>query len=120
MRTYKPSISNLWYLHLKTGKLAILRLTEFLVAEYGAHGLLAISLDPGGVLTDMGAGLPQQFHASLVDTPELAADTLVWLTRDRKEWLAGRDVVVNWDVEELDAKKEEVLQGDKLKVRLVV
>lgn len=120
MRTYKSSISYSCHLHIQTGKLAILRLTEFLVTEYGAHGLLAVSLDPGSVLTDMGAGLPQQFHASLVDTPELAANTLVWLTRDRKDWLAGREVVVNWDVEELVTKREEVVKGDKLKVRLVV
>lgn len=29
-------------------------------------------------------------------------------------------MIVNWDVEELVAKKEEVVKGDKLKVRLVV
>jgi len=37
-----------------------------------------------------------------VDEPELAADTLVWLTRERRKWLAGRYVSYNWDMEELD------------------
>lgn len=102
------------------GKLAVLRFTEFLVAEYGTQGLLAFSLDPGGVLTDMGSTLPEPFHKALIDTPELAANTTVWLSKDRKEWLAGRMVVVTWDVNELEAKKEEIVKGDKLKVRLVV
>lgn len=68
----------------------------------------------------MAADLPERILATLVDTPELAANTLVWLTKDRKEWLSGRLMVVNWDVDELEAKKEEVVKGDKLKVRLVV
>lgn len=90
------------------------------MAEYSTQGLLAISLDPGGVFTDMAANSPAHIQALLIDTPELSADTLVWLTKDRKEWLAGRVMIVNWDVEELVAKKEEVVKGDKLKVRLVV
>lgn len=90
------------------------------MAEYGTQGLLAFSLDPGGVLTDMAANIPDHIRALLIDTPELSADTLVWLTKDRKEWLAGRVMVVTWDVDELEAKKEEVVKGDKLKVRLVV
>lgn len=68
----------------------------------------------------MGSTLPPEFHGNLIDTPELAANTLVWLTRDRKEWLSGRVMIVNLDVEELEGKKEEVVKGDKLKVRLVV
>lgn len=61
----------------------------------------------------MGSTLPPEFRGNLIDT-------LVWLTRDRKEWLAGRVMIVNLDVEELEGKKEEVVKGDKLKVRLVV
>lgn len=68
----------------------------------------------------MGSTLSPEFRGNLIDTPELAANTLVWLTRDRKEWLAGRVMIVNLDVEELEGKKEEVVKGDKLKVRLVV
>jgi hypothetical protein len=53
----------------------------------------------------------------LIDTPELAADSLVWLTRERREWLAGRYVSCNWDMEELEERKEEMV-GDKLKLRI--
>lgn len=90
------------------------------MSEYGPQGLIAFSLDPGAVPTDMGLSLPETYRKLFVDTPELAADTLVWLTKDRNEWLSGRLVVVTWDVDELEAKKEEIVKGDKLKVRLVV
>lgn len=43
----------------QTSKLAILRLSEFTNAEYGAQGILAYSLHPGGVATEMAKGLPQ-------------------------------------------------------------
>lgn len=60
------------------------------MAEYSTQGLLAISLDPGGVFTDMAANSPAHIQALLIDTPELSADTLVWLTKDRRSgWLGG-------------------------------
>lgn len=55
-----------------------------------------------------------------MDTPELAADSLVYLTSDKKDWLAGRYINVTWDLPELMAKKGEIVAGGKLKVRLVV
>lgn len=68
----------------------------------------------------MAADLPERILATLVDTPEFAAKTLVWLTKDTKEWFSGRLMIVNWDVGELEAKKGEVVKGDKPKVRLAV
>ena len=40
--------------------------------------------------------------------------------RERREWLSGRYVDCRWDVEALLAKKQEILDGDKLKVNLIV
>ncbi|KAI1413086.1 NAD(P)-binding protein [Hypoxylon sp. FL1857] len=40
-------------------KFALLRLTEFLMAEYADQGLLAYSIHPGGVATDLAQGLPE-------------------------------------------------------------
>lgn len=106
----------------QTSKFALLRLTEFLQAEYGSQGLLTFAVHPGGVPTDLAKCMPTEMHAVLTDTPELAGDTIVYLTADRKEWewLAGRYVSCNWDVEELRAKKGEVERGDLLKVRMAV
>ncbi len=58
--------------------------------------------------------------AVLKDTPELAADTMVFLTQEKRDWLAGRFVSVAWDMPEFLAMKSEIVEGDKLKVRLVV
>jgi hypothetical protein len=58
--------------------------------------------------------------AVFVETPQLSADSLVYLSSARRDWLAGRYVNVTWDLPELEAKKDEIIKGDKLKVRLVV
>ena len=102
----------------RSTKLAILRWTEFLNADYGEQGLLAYCLHPGAILTELGRGMPKEAHASLTDKPELPADTIVWLVQERREWLAGRYVSCCWDMPELMSRKEEVVSGDKLKVRM--
>jgi NADP-dependent 3-hydroxy acid dehydrogenase YdfG len=101
------------------GKLAVCRFTEYIQAEYAADGILAYSFHPGGVPTAMGLSLPTNLHALLVDTPELAADTLVWLTAKRKEWLGGIYVDSNWDMPEFEKRKDEIVQKGLLKVRLI-
>lgn len=45
---------------------------------------------------------------------------LVWLTRERRDWLSGRFVISTWDMDELLAKKDEIVREDKLKFRMVV
>lgn len=54
-----------------------------------------------------------------VETAELPAETVVYLTREKRDWLAGRYVNCTWDMPELMAQKEEIVKGDKLRVRLV-
>ncbi|KAI9797677.1 MAG: hypothetical protein M1833_005338 [Piccolia ochrophora] len=104
----------------QTTKLALLRFTEFILAEYGEQGVLAFAVHPGNIATDMGRKLPEQVQDMLTDTPELAADTIAFLTKERREWLAGRYISCQWDMDEFLAKKDEIVQDDKLKVRLVV
>lgn len=64
--------------------------------------------------------MPPERHAVLIDTPELPADTLVWLSSQRREWLAGRFVGAAWDMEELEKKQEEIVQRNALKFRLAI
>lgn len=104
----------------QTGKLAICRFTEFLCVEYAAQGLVAIAIHPGAVLTDMGKRMPKHAHAILTDKPELAADTVVWLAKERREWLAGRYISSTWDMEELEGMRGEIEGTDKLRMRMVV
>ncbi|KAK8073187.1 Short-chain dehydrogenase/reductase SDR [Apiospora phragmitis] len=104
-----------------TSKLAALRLTEFLLVEAGEQGLVSYSVHPGAVLTNLAKdGMPPETLAGLTDKPELVAETVAWLTGERRGWLAGRYVSATWDMEELMARKGEIVEGDKLKVRLVV
>jgi len=56
----------------------------------------------------------------LNDTPELAGETMVWLSAEKREWLAGRYVSVNWDMNELLFKKDEIVEKELLKVRMAV
>ena len=56
----------------------------------------------------------------LKDTVDVGADTIVFLTQERRVWLAGRYVDCCWDMPELLSREEEIVEGDKLKMRMVV
>lgn len=104
-----------------TSKLAVLRLTEFLLVEAADKGLVAYSVHPGGILTELAEhGMPKDTLAALGDRPELPGDTIAWLTQQRREWLAGRYLSCTWDMKELMAKKDYIMIRDLLKVRLVL
>lgn len=55
-----------------------------------------------------------------IDTPEIAADTIVYLTAEKRQWLSGRYINCTWDMPELLAQEQEIVAKDKLKVRLVL
>lgn len=109
----------------QTSKLAVLRFTEFVGAEYAEQGVVAYAVHPGNILTDMidgGKDLSRELKAVFTETPELCADSLVYLTSEKRDWLNGRYINCTWDLPELtsDPKKAEIIREDKLKVRLVV
>jgi hypothetical protein len=56
----------------------------------------------------------------MVDTPDLCAGFTVWVTKGQRAWLNGRYVSATWDVDELLAKKDEIVKDDKLKLRMVM
>lgn len=58
------------------------------------------------------------FFRFCLDTPELVGGFGVWLATEKAEFLNGKYVSVNWDVEELMRRKEEIL-GGKLSMALV-
>ncbi|KAF2166581.1 hypothetical protein M409DRAFT_66597 [Zasmidium cellare ATCC 36951] len=104
----------------QTSKLALLRFGEFLNSDYKDQGVLSFGIHPGGVPTELALGMPKQFQGGLIDTPELAADSMVWLTAERREWLAGRYVSVNWDMKEFLDKRAKIEEQNLLKVRMDV
>lgn len=103
-----------------TSKLAVCRLTEFLAQEYRDSNLVTMAVHPGGVVSDMSMSLPENLHSAITDTAELVADSIVYLTREPQHWLTGRYVSVQWDLTELEARKEEIVSKDLLKNKLMV
>jgi len=73
---------------------------------------------PGGVVTELSKDMP--IAHLLTDTPELAGETMVWLSAEKRAWLAGRYVSVNWDMQQLLDKKDEIVEKELLKVRMAV
>jgi hypothetical protein len=57
---------------------------------------------------------------ALTDKPEIAADTIVFLTSEKRDWLAGRYISCTWDMPELLSRQDEIVKGDKLKMRMVM
>jgi hypothetical protein len=53
-----------------------------------------------------------------IDTPELTGDAIVYLTSEKRDWLAGRYINLTWDLPELMGKKDEIVEKDLLKVKL--
>ncbi|KAK3387783.1 hypothetical protein B0H63DRAFT_470908 [Podospora didyma] len=101
-------------------KFAACRFVECVDQDHHAEGIIAIALHPGGVRTELGLNLPDSFHQLLIDTPELPADHMVWLAKERREWLSGRFVFSNWDVAQLEAKKDEIVERNLLKFRMQI
>lgn len=101
-------------------KQAELRFNDFLMAEYGEEGLLAYAIHPGGVKTDLAGGMPEWMYQILTEEPELPGDTVVWLTSEKREWLADRFVNCCWNMEEFMKKRKDIEDGELLRMRLRV
>jgi NAD(P)-dependent dehydrogenase (short-subunit alcohol dehydrogenase family) len=103
----------------RSSKLAILRWTESLQLEYGDEGVLAFCVNPGAIKTQITENAPENVRDALPDRPDMAGDTIAWLAAERREWLGGRYVSCPWDMEELMKKRNEIIEKDKLKMRMV-
>ncbi|KAF2262542.1 NAD(P)-binding protein [Lojkania enalia] len=99
-------------------KLALLRLGEFIHYEYGNQGVNVIGIHPGSVRTKLSETEPE-LEPFWTDTSPLAGGCIVWLTAEGRTWLSGRYVSVNWDVNRLLEMKNEIVEGDKLKMKMV-
>ncbi|KAF2865669.1 hypothetical protein BDV95DRAFT_612537 [Massariosphaeria phaeospora] len=86
-------------------KLADLRLSQFLHAEHPT--LRTFALHPGMAPTDMA---PPRFAALNLDPPELAAGLTLYMAQPRADFLRGRYVSVNWDVEEMERHSGEIVE----------
>ncbi|EAT90431.1 hypothetical protein HBI56_049470 [Parastagonospora nodorum] len=105
----------------------------FQCVQFENPSLRVFCVQPGAVLTDMNrnSGYQEQKEgegfmwngrgAALLakhDHESLPASFYVWLCSEEAEFLKGRYLWANWDVEELKERKAEILSGEFLKVGL--
>jgi NAD(P)-dependent dehydrogenase (short-subunit alcohol dehydrogenase family) len=96
------------------------RLTEIAAAQYADQGVVCYAVHPGFVATSVVPGMPEDALHVAPDEPGLCGSLCLWLVKKRPEWLSGRYLSSDWDVEELEAKKEDILGRDLLKARMIV
>ena len=98
-------------------KLAVFQLMAFVSAEH--PNVLAAGVHPGLVETDM---LQDSFRPFAGDHPELVGGTAVWIAslgnKGEGDWLKGRFVNSNWDITELEQRKEEIAKEGLLTTQL--
>ncbi|TKA24834.1 hypothetical protein B0A50_06563 [Salinomyces thailandicus] len=103
-------------------KLGVNSLSEYIdrdEVEVGS-GVRCVALHPGGVDTELAASLPEEVRRRiLVDKPELAGGTAVYLSSARADFLMGRFVSSTWDMEALEKCEGRVVEGDLLKSRVL-
>ncbi|KAL6246082.1 hypothetical protein RBB50_007235 [Rhinocladiella similis] len=89
-------------------KLAMAKLDEYLAAENPQ--LRVFTVHPGIVETNMTKGFIGNARRSgvVLDDAELVGHFMVWLVSPESEFLRGRYVWCNWDVEEMISKKAEI------------
>jgi NAD(P)-dependent dehydrogenase (short-subunit alcohol dehydrogenase family) len=106
----------------QTSKLALVRMSEFIAKEYAEQGIICVSIHPGNIVTDILGleGVPDELKHIFAETPELPADTIVWMAAgERKEWLNSRYINVTWDMPELEAGKDNIIKKDLLKPKFI-
>jgi NAD(P)-dependent dehydrogenase (short-subunit alcohol dehydrogenase family) len=105
-------------------KLANNRMVEHMANDHKAEGLLAFAVHPGAVLTPQTKNHSTQkgdaWDTLMTEDIGLCGGWLTWLTKERREWLNGRYLAVTWDVDELEAKKDEIIKEDKLKFKMTI
>ncbi|TDZ32219.1 Short chain dehydrogenase citE [Colletotrichum spinosum] len=96
-------------------KLAATQLAAFVAAETAGAGrdVTAVALYPGTVETDLTLDMLRPFAK---DTHALAGGVAVWCCSDRARFLNGRWMDVNWDVEDLYDRREEIAEKKLLQV----
>ncbi|KAH7303073.1 hypothetical protein B0I35DRAFT_465857 [Stachybotrys elegans] len=96
-------------------KMAINRFTQMVQAEYGAQGVRCVCVHPGGIeSTGIGQAAPEQFKGTLLDTVDLAAGTVLYLSTPEASYLDGRMVLADWNMEKVQKIKDEIVRDDLL------
>lgn len=81
------------------------------------ENLTIVSVHPGLVDTEMN----MDFQAFDFDAPELTGGLCAWIAADpaRAGFLSGRVICANWDIEELVARKSDIVAKNELTMDLM-
>ncbi|KAJ4986954.1 short chain dehydrogenase [Stagonosporopsis vannaccii] len=97
-----------------TAKIAQVKVLDFLATEMKAANV--ISVYPGTIDTNTFKSSGADAKELPMDTVELAAHFLVWWSQPKTKYLSGRLVWANWDVDELNAKAEDIKASQTKKI----
>ncbi|EJU05104.1 oxidoreductase [Dacryopinax primogenitus] len=102
-----------------SGKHAINRIAEFAAIE--SPSVTVFSVHPGAVMTELAKSGGDFLAPLLIDDVQLPAWTMVRLVQGKEDYLSGRYISVNWDLDEVhDDWKNAILEDDALKNRLAL
>ncbi|VDB95506.1 unnamed protein product [Peniophora sp. CBMAI 1063] len=114
--TFITTTSRIALLRLRTAsdyavsKLASNRMIEFAVVEYPE--IKAYAVHPGVVATEMNRNADSGADIPAADSVELPAAVYLHLASGKAEYLSGRYVSVNWDLEEIEKKYKDKIVAD--------
>ena len=94
-------------------KLAALQQVQYIALGY--PNVTAVALHPGLVETDM---MLDAFRPFIRQTPELNGGLGVWLSHPHAKFLSGTTLCSWWSVDDLVARKDEILEGKVLRINL--
>ncbi|MCJ1355271.1 MAG: hypothetical protein MMC33_005262 [Icmadophila ericetorum] len=93
-------------------KLAQARIFESIRFEH--PDVRFVNVHPGVIESDGFTGSGAPVPPGGMTEGKMAGDFFAWLSTDEAEFLSGRFVWAEWDVEELKARKDEILEKDLL------
>ncbi|KAL8664592.1 MAG: hypothetical protein Q9168_007875 [Polycauliona sp. 1 TL-2023] len=100
-------------------KEAFVHLLAHVQHDHAYTGVKIFNFHPGGVLTDMTRAMGMSEDSFPWDNASLPGSFAVWLASGEADFLAGRFVYANWDVDELKARAEEIVKSDLLKIGMI-
>ncbi|KAL8836833.1 MAG: hypothetical protein Q9176_006066 [Flavoplaca citrina] len=100
-------------------KEAFVHLLAHVQRDHADTGVKIFNFHPGGVLTNMTRAMGMNEDSFPWDDVSLPGSFAVWLASGEADFLAGRFVYANWDVDELKAREEEIMNSDLLKIGLI-
>ncbi|KZS96637.1 short-chain dehydrogenase/reductase SDR [Sistotremastrum niveocremeum HHB9708] len=108
-----------------SGKHAINRIVEFINLEYAEKGVQCFAFHPGCILTELASQSTEivsmvENGYVIEDTLALPANALVRLTSGTEDWLSGRYIAANWDLDDVNQMKDRILSEELLVNKLAV